>query len=48
MLEETRNDPENFCSACFTGDYPVPVPEPVKRSKLILEKVARSEKVPTA
>jgi amidophosphoribosyltransferase len=39
MLEETRNDPLNFCSACFTGNYPVPVPELVKRSKLILEKV---------
>lgn len=39
MLEETRNDPANFCSACFTGDYPVAVPETVKRSKLLLEKV---------
>src|SRR5579883_3288064 len=28
MLEETRSDPQHFCSACFTGDYPVPVPEP--------------------
>ncbi|HIK14980.1 MAG TPA: amidophosphoribosyltransferase [Leptolyngbyaceae cyanobacterium M33_DOE_097] len=40
MLEETRNNPEYFCSACFTGDYPVPVPETIKRSKLMLEKVA--------
>jgi amidophosphoribosyltransferase len=39
MLEETREDPESFCSACFTGDYPVPVPEMVKRSKLKLEPV---------
>ncbi|MBW4501000.1 MAG: amidophosphoribosyltransferase [Scytonema hyalinum WJT4-NPBG1] len=38
MLEATREDPESFCSACFTGDYPVPVPELVKRSKLKLEK----------
>lgn len=38
MLEETRSDTNNFCSACFTGDYPVAVPEPVKRSKLLLEK----------
>jgi amidophosphoribosyltransferase len=45
MLEETRKDPANFCSACFTGDYPVPVPELVKRSKLKLEKVAALEKV---
>ncbi|NMG18071.1 amidophosphoribosyltransferase [Brasilonema bromeliae] len=40
MLQSTREDPESFCSACFTGDYPVSVPEQVKRSKLILEKVS--------
>jgi amidophosphoribosyltransferase len=45
MLEETRNDPNHFCSACFTGDYPVPVPELVKRSKLVLEKRPSAEKV---
>ncbi|MBW4618921.1 MAG: amidophosphoribosyltransferase [Cyanosarcina radialis HA8281-LM2] len=37
MLEATGEDPNSFCSACFTGDYPIPVPETVKRSKLILE-----------
>jgi amidophosphoribosyltransferase len=39
MLEVTGVDPNSFCSACFTGDYPIPVPDPIKRSKLILEKV---------
>jgi amidophosphoribosyltransferase len=39
MLEATQEDTNHFCSACFTGDYPVPIPEQVKRSKLILEKV---------
>jgi len=39
MLAATKKDPANFCSACFTGKYPVPVPELVKRSKLILEEV---------
>lgn len=39
MLEVTGEDPNSFCSACFTGDYPIPVPENVKRSKLILEKI---------
>ncbi|MGH1394930.1 MAG: amidophosphoribosyltransferase [Trichormus sp.] len=39
MLEATGEDTNNFCSACFTGDYPVAIPEQVKRSKLILEKV---------
>ncbi|WP_414548053.1 amidophosphoribosyltransferase [Anabaena sp. CCY 0017] len=39
MLEATQEDTNSFCSACFTGDYPVAIPEQVKRSKLILEKV---------
>ncbi len=38
MLMATHEDPNSFCSACFTGEYPIPVPERVKRSKLILEK----------
>lgn len=42
MLKATGEDPNSFCSACFTGDYPIPVPELVKRSKLMLEKVAVS------
>ena len=37
MLEATQENTEHFCSACFTGDYPVSIPEDVKRSKLILE-----------
>ncbi|ALF55972.1 amidophosphoribosyltransferase [Nostoc piscinale CENA21] len=39
MLKATGEDTNSFCSACFTGDYPVAIPEQVKRSKLILEKV---------
>jgi amidophosphoribosyltransferase len=42
MLIATGEDPESFCSACFTGDYPVPIPEMVKRSKLVLEKPVAS------
>lgn len=38
MLEATQENTNNFCSACFTGDYPVTIPENVRRSKLILEK----------
>ncbi|GAB4236377.1 MAG: amidophosphoribosyltransferase [Elainellaceae cyanobacterium] len=38
MLQATGEDPESFCSACFTGDYPIPIPELVRRSKLMLEK----------
>jgi amidophosphoribosyltransferase len=37
MLQATGEDTESFCSACFTGNYPIAVPELVKRSKLVLE-----------
>ena len=39
MLNVTGEDPKSFCSACFTGDYPIEIPDRIKRSKLILEKV---------
>ncbi len=39
MLAATQENTNNFCSACFTGDYPVTIPEDVKRSKLMLEKI---------
>ncbi|MGA1409425.1 MAG: amidophosphoribosyltransferase [Prochlorotrichaceae cyanobacterium] len=37
MLKAAQDDDRNFCKACFTGDYPVAVPEGLKRSKLKLE-----------
>jgi amidophosphoribosyltransferase len=37
MLAGTYQDPSSFCSACFTGKYPVDIPEPFKRSKLKFE-----------
>lgn len=37
MLQTTKEDPTNFCSACFNGDYPIAIPETIKRSKLMLE-----------
>ncbi|MCT7954313.1 amidophosphoribosyltransferase [Laspinema palackyanum] len=42
MLIATGEDPSRFCSACFTGDYPIQIPDPVKRSKLIMEKALSS------
>lgn len=38
MLKATHQDTSTFCSACFTGDYPVDIPAMFKRSKLMLEK----------
>jgi amidophosphoribosyltransferase len=37
MLEATHEDTNSFCTACFTGHYPIAIPEPIKRAKLILE-----------
>lgn len=39
MLEATREDTNSFCSACFTGNYPTSIPQALKGSKLMLEKV---------
>jgi amidophosphoribosyltransferase len=39
MLAVTGVNPNSFCSACFTGEYPIPIPDSIKRSKLILEQV---------
>lgn len=38
MLQATLENPNHFCSACFTGDYPVTIPENVKSYKLISDK----------
>ncbi len=37
MVKVTGKDPDSFCTACFTGDYPIGIPDPLKQSKLILE-----------
>ncbi|MBF2034596.1 MAG: amidophosphoribosyltransferase [Leptolyngbyaceae cyanobacterium T60_A2020_046] len=42
MLAMTHQDSLSFCSACFTGNYPLNIPEPFKSSKL------KFEKTPTA
>ncbi|NEO71752.1 amidophosphoribosyltransferase [Moorena sp. SIO3H5] len=39
MMLAARKDSKSFCSACFTGHYPVALSEELKRSKLILEEV---------
>ena len=37
MVEATGSPMERFCLACFDGEYPIDIPEPVKRGKLALE-----------
>jgi len=42
MMKATQQESMTFCSACFTGDYPVSVPEPVQQTKLRFEHVPNS------
>lgn len=37
MLEAAGADSKHFCTACFDGDYPVPMDESMRSSKLMLE-----------
>ena len=39
MLDNTGDERSHFCSGCFTGKYPIDIPEEVQRSKLMLEKL---------
>lgn len=39
MIAATYDTGDRFCSACFTGKYPISIPEPVKRQKLVLEQI---------
>ncbi|RMD72349.1 MAG: amidophosphoribosyltransferase, partial [Cyanobacteria bacterium J149] len=39
MLKVTSQNPQSFCTACFNGNYPIEIPENIKRSKLMLETV---------
>jgi amidophosphoribosyltransferase len=38
VVAATLSPAEDFCRACFTGEYPIEIPEPVKRGKLAFEK----------
>jgi amidophosphoribosyltransferase len=37
MFEAVGHDPDSVCAACFTGEYPIEIPETVRRGKLALE-----------
>ncbi len=40
MIEATRSREDQFCTACFTGNYPIGVPDSLLHAKLMLEKPA--------
>ena len=37
MVEAAKADSGHFCTACFDGDYPIPMDQEVLSSKLMLE-----------
>jgi amidophosphoribosyltransferase len=37
LVKATRRPREDFCLACFDGEYPIPVPEDIKMAKCRLE-----------
>jgi amidophosphoribosyltransferase len=37
LVDSTRRPREDFCMACFDGEYPIPVPEDMKMAKCRLE-----------
>jgi amidophosphoribosyltransferase len=37
MVEAAKADSGHFCTACFDGDYPIPMEQEVLSSKLMLE-----------
>ena len=39
LVASTGRTADEFCHACFSGDYPIEIPEQVKRGKLRLETV---------
>ncbi|MDP3631238.1 MAG: amidophosphoribosyltransferase [Actinomycetota bacterium] len=39
MIASTGRCADEYCTACFTGEYPVEIPDSVKRGKLSLEPV---------
>lgn len=44
MIEATRQPRERLCTACFTGNYPIELPEEDRRGKNLLERVDPAEK----
>ncbi|MDP3919860.1 MAG: amidophosphoribosyltransferase [Candidatus Omnitrophota bacterium] len=39
MLKATNEDPKSFCTACFSGEYPTPLPDEVDKLKLERKRV---------
>ena len=46
MVAATHQPVENLCTACFTGQYPVPLPDAAQLGKHSLEDAATQEELP--
>lgn len=45
LLEAVGDGPDRHCLACFTGEYPIPIPEEQKATKDIFEKAVDDRRV---
>jgi amidophosphoribosyltransferase len=46
MIEATSQPEERLCRACFTGEYPIPLPDEKLLGKHLLETSLKSETLP--
>ena len=46
MVEATGQADDRLCTACFTGDYPIPLPDERLLGKHLLEASIASEALP--
>jgi amidophosphoribosyltransferase len=46
MIESTGQPTANLCAACFTGDYPIPLPDESQLGKHLLETSLRTDTLP--
>lgn len=48
MIDATHQKRERLCTACFTGEYPIRLPEDSRRGKNLLERGASATRTPAA
>jgi amidophosphoribosyltransferase len=46
MVDATGQSEERLCRACFTGEYPIPLPDEKLLGKHLLESSLASESLP--
>ena len=46
MIDATGQQADHLCQACFTGEYPIPLPDESRLGKHLLEQSISSETLP--